>query len=87
MWPVQPSPHARTSGRPRFPIHRSHRAYRKRWPIGAGCALHSRRVITFGVNYIGEGLGNPDGSFKPSTYYDGRLEIVVEAEMEKVVGW
>ena len=47
------------------------------------------RGITFGVNYIGEGLGNPDGGFKQSTYYDGRLEIVVEAEMEKrrLIGW
>jgi porin len=54
---------------------------------GGVCSALARRGITFGVNYIGEGLGNPDGSFKRSTYYDGRLEIVVEAEMEKVVGW
>ena len=55
-------------------------------PGGIRSAL-ARRGITFGVNYIGEVLGNPHGGVKQSTYYDGRLEIVVEAEMEKVIGW
>ena len=55
-------------------------------PGGVRSAL-AGRGITFGVNYIGQGLGNTDGGFEQSTYYDGRLEIVVEAEMEKVIGW
>jgi len=41
-------------------------------PGGIRSAL-ARRGITFGVNYIGEVLGNPDGGVKQSTYYDGRL--------------
>src|SRR6185369_9024673 len=44
-------------------------------PGGVRAAL-AHRGITFGVNYIGELLGNPTGGFKQSTYYDGRLEIV-----------
>jgi porin len=47
----------------------------------------ARRGITFGVNYIGEVLGNPSGGFKQGTYYDGRLEIVGEADFEKMIGW
>lgn len=46
-----------------------------------------RRGITFHVHYIGEVLGNPTGGFKQGTYYDGRLELAVDADLEKTIGW
>jgi porin len=55
-------------------------------PGGVRAAL-AQRGITFGVNYIGEVLGNPTGGFKQGTYYDGRLEIVGEVDLEKMIGW
>jgi porin len=47
----------------------------------------ARYGIQFGVSYIGEVLGNPSGGFKQSTHYDGRLELVFEIDMEKMIGW
>jgi porin len=55
-------------------------------PGGVRSAL-ARRGITFGVNYIGEVLGNPTGGFSQGTYYDGRLELAVAADLEKTMGW
>lgn len=46
-----------------------------------------RRGITFHVNYIGEVLGNPTGGYKQGTYYDGRLELALDADLEQMVGW
>jgi porin len=43
--------------------------------------------IQFGINYIGEVLGNPSGGIKQSTHYDGVLEVTLEADMEKMIGW
>jgi hypothetical protein len=34
-----------------------------------------REGITFHINYIGEGLGNPTGGVVQGTVYDGRLEL------------
>jgi len=47
----------------------------------------ARYGIQFGVNYIGEVLGNPSGGIKQSTHYDGVLDVVLEADMEKMIGW
>ena len=43
--------------------------------------------IQFGINYIGEVLGNPSGGIKQSAHYSGLLEVAVEADMEKMIGW
>jgi len=43
--------------------------------------------IQLGLNYIGEVLGNPTGGFKQSTHFDGRLELWVDIDMEKMIGW
>ncbi|MCP4779957.1 MAG: hypothetical protein GY877_04195 [Hyphomicrobium sp.] len=43
--------------------------------------------IQFGINYIGEVLGNPSGGIKQSAHYSGLLEVTVEADMEKMFGW
>ncbi len=55
-------------------------------PFGIRSRL-ARDGIDFHVNYIGEGWGNPTGGVKQGAYYDGRLELAVTADMEKMVGW
>lgn len=55
-------------------------------PGGVRSAL-GRRGIVFGVNYIGEVLGNPTGGFRQGTFYGGRLELALEADLEKLIGW
>ncbi len=55
-------------------------------PGGVRAAFASRGV-TFGVNYIGEVFGNSSGGVKRGTYYDGRLEVAVSADLEKMLGW
>jgi len=47
----------------------------------------ARTGIMFGLNYIGETLANPTGGFKQGGYYDGRLELVLAADLEKLIGW
>lgn len=46
----------------------------------------ARQGITFGVNYIGEVFGNSSGGITQGTYYDGRLEVTVAADLEKLLG-
>jgi porin len=46
-----------------------------------------REGVTFHVNYIGEGLANPTGGVKQGAVYDGRLELAVAADLEKLMGW
>ena len=55
-------------------------------PGGIRSAL-GREGITFHVNYIGEVLGNPTGGVKQGTVYDGRLELPLEPDLEKTIGW
>lgn len=55
-------------------------------PGGVRSAL-GRRGITFGVNYIGEVLGTVSGGVDRNGYYDGRLEVAIAADMEKLIGW
>jgi porin len=55
-------------------------------PGGVRSALGKRGVI-FAVNYIGEVLGNPTGGYRQGTFYDGRLELALQADLEKGIGW
>ena len=55
-------------------------------PGGVRSALAKRGVI-FAVNYIGEVLGNPTGGYRQGAFYDGRLELAVQADLEKGIGW
>jgi porin len=55
-------------------------------PAGVRSAL-ARRGVIFAVNYIGEVLGNPSGGFRQGAFYDGRLELAVQADLEKGIGW
>jgi porin len=43
--------------------------------------------ITYQLNYIGEGFGNRTGGERRGTTYNGRLEFVLDADLEKLVGW
>jgi porin len=43
--------------------------------------------ITYGINYIGEALGNTSGGQSQGTAYDGRAELVVDADLEKLANW
>ncbi len=46
-----------------------------------------REGIIFHVNYIGEVLDNPTGGVKQGGFYDGRLELALEADLEKLICW
>lgn len=55
-------------------------------PGGIRSAL-AGRGITYAINYIGEVLGNPTGGFAQNTFYDGRLELALSIDLEKMIGW
>jgi len=42
--------------------------------------------IGFQINYIGDVFGNPSGGQKQGAAYDGRLELVIDADLEKLTG-
>ncbi len=54
-------------------------------PGGARAGL-AAKGITYGINYIGETLGNASGGQKQGAIYEGRLEGVLDADMEKLWG-
>ena len=45
-----------------------------------------RRGIKFSATYIGEALGNPSGSLKRGAVYEGRLNLAVDVDLEKLAG-
>ena len=47
----------------------------------------STRGITYGANYIGETFSNTTGGIERGTIYDGRLELYVDTDFEKAIGW
>jgi porin len=46
----------------------------------------ARHGVTFQLNYTGEAFGNASGGIKRGAAYDGRLEFVLDADMEKLIG-
>src|SRR5882757_10272479 len=42
--------------------------------------------IKFAATYIGEVLGNPSGGLKRGSVYEGRLNLAVDADLEKLAG-
>lgn len=54
---------------------------------GGDRAELAARGVTFGVNYIGEVLGNASGGQRRGTIYDGRAEFVLDADLEKLLAW
>ena len=61
------------------------------WPkmatLGGIRPLLGRGGIMVSATYIGEVLGNPSGGVKQSTHYDGLLDVHLDANMEKMIGW
>ncbi|XSG81371.1 MAG: carbohydrate porin [Methyloligella sp. ZOD6] len=55
-------------------------------PAGMRSAL-ARRGVTFQANYIGEMIGNTSGGYRRDAFYDGRLELALEADLETMLGW
>src|SRR5437016_14318476 len=43
--------------------------------------------VQFGINYIGDVFGNVSGGFKRDVVYEGRLELVIDVDLEKAIGW
>ena len=44
------------------------------------------RGMKFAATYIGETLGNPSGGAKQGSVYEGRLNLAVDADLEKLIG-
>src|SRR6478672_11152361 len=42
--------------------------------------------IKFAATYIGEALGNPSGGLKRDSVYEGRLNLAVDVDLEKLTG-
>ena len=42
--------------------------------------------IKFAATYIGEALGNPSGGLKRGSVYEGRLNLAVDVDLEKLAG-
>jgi hypothetical protein len=42
--------------------------------------------VKFAATYIGEVLGNPSGGAKQGSIYEGRLNLAVDVDLEKLVG-
>jgi porin len=42
--------------------------------------------VKFAATYIGEAIGNPSGGLKQGAIYEGRLNLAVDLDLEKLVG-
>src|SRR6185437_557663 len=45
-----------------------------------------KQGIKFAITYIGELIGNPTGGQKQSAVYEDRINLAVDANLEKLVG-
>jgi porin len=43
--------------------------------------------VAFSVAYIGEALGNASGGIRRGAIYEGRLDVGIDIDLEKAVGW
>jgi porin len=43
--------------------------------------------IKFAATYIGETLGNVSGGLKQGAVYDGRLNLAIDVDLQKLAGW
>src|SRR3954452_25055426 len=55
-------------------------------PGGMRAAL-KRAGIEYSLIYIGEALGNASGGLKRGTIYEGRLDLQLDADLDKLGGW
>jgi porin len=47
---------------------------------------YQRYGVKFAATYIGEALGNTSGGFKRGAVYEGRLNLAVDADLDKLLG-
>jgi porin len=43
--------------------------------------------VKFAITYIGEVLGNMSGGLRQGTIYEGRLNLAVDVDLQKLAGW
>ncbi|HEY0431475.1 MAG TPA: carbohydrate porin, partial [Pyrinomonadaceae bacterium] len=43
--------------------------------------------VKFAITYIGEVLGNTSGGLRQGTLYEGRLNLAVDVDLQKLAGW
>ncbi len=48
---------------------------------------YERYGIKFAATYIGETLGNVSGGIKQGAIYEGRLNLAVDVDLQKLAGW
>jgi porin len=48
---------------------------------------YERLGIKFAATYIGETLGNPTGGFEQGATFEGRLNLAVDLDFNKLAGW
>ena len=48
---------------------------------------YERLGIKFAATYIGETLGNPTGGFQQGATFEGRLNLAVDVDFNKLAGW
>src|SRR3954468_23200052 len=48
---------------------------------------YERLGIKFAATYIGEVLGNPTGGLQQGATFEGRLNLAVDLDFEKLAGW
>jgi len=88
MTPIRPSRRPR-----RGSAHRRRGAAinRDSLPALAPAADFKKKLKDMGLNlqmtYIGEVLGNVSGGRQQGVIYDGRMEFLLEADMEKIANW
>lgn len=46
-----------------------------------------KQGVKFAATYIGELLGNPSGGVRQGAIYEGRLNLAVDADLQKLMGW
>jgi porin len=54
-------------------------------PDASARAALAAKGVTYGINYIGEAFGSSGGA-KDGSIYEGRLELLVDADLEKLWG-
>ena len=54
---------------------------------GARTTLKNKAGIDFTLNYIGESLAVLSGGLRRRASYEGRLELSVDTDLQKLVGW
>src|SRR5436190_12138514 len=45
-----------------------------------------KQGVKFAATYIGEVMGNPTGGLKQGSIYEGRLNLALDADLEKLAG-